>query len=670
MSNLFEYAETTKRPKSGRKSGVSSTHKMARDYTAKHIEVLEGLDPVRRRPGMYIGSTDEYGLHQLAAEVIDNAMDEAVNGFASRIEVELAVDGTLTVRDNGRGIPVDPHPKAKNKSALEVILTTLHSGGKFGGKAYHTSGGLHGVGISVVNALSTWLDVEVVRDGARWSQRYVHGKPKGKLKKMGSAKNRRGTSITFLPDCEVFGEQRLRPDRVFAMARSKAYLYGDVEIRWHCDAGLVDGSETPATETLHFPDGLGDYLKELVGERGAVTPTPFAGAATFPRERGRVEWAIAWPEDGDGSLLSHCNTVATPDGGTHESGLRSALTKALKAYGELVGNRRATQITTDDVVGGALVLLSVFMREPQFFGQTKAKLTNSDATRLVENAVRDHFDHWLSGAPEAANSLLGAVIERAEERLRRRQERDVERKSAGRKARLPGKLADCSEASRDATEVFIVEGDSAGGSAKQARDRRIQAVLPLRGKILNVATAPQAKLRGNQELSDLVKALGCGLGDRFRAEDLRYGKVIIMTDADVDGAHIAALLMTFFYREIPGLIDSGHLYLAQPPLYRLTQGGTTHYARDDAHKDQLIKEAFDGRGKVDISRFKGLGEMPPAQLKDTTMDPAKRTLLRVTIPKNESKSTDRLVDDLMGRKPERRLAFIRENAHLVRELDF
>ena len=669
MSNLFEYADGTKRPQSGRKSKARTSEKMAGDYTAKHIEVLEGLDPVRRRPGMYIGSTDEYGLHQLAAEVIDNAMDEAVNGFAGRIEVELAADGSLTVRDNGRGIPVDPHPKAKNKSALEVILTTLHSGGKFSGKAYQTSGGLHGVGVSVVNALSSWLEVEVVRDDARWTQRYVQGKPETKLKKLSSAKNRRGTSISFLPDPDVFGDLTLRPNRVFAMSRSKAYLYGDVEIRWRCDPTLVEGTETPADETLHFPNGLGDYLNELIGERGAVTPTPFVGAANFPRENGRVEWAIAWPDEGTGDMLSHCNTITTPDGGTHESGLRAALTKALKAYGELVGNRRATQITADDVVGSAVALLSVFMREPQFFGQTKAKLTNSEATRLVENAMRDHFDHWLSGAPEAANDLLGAVIERAEDRLRRRAERDVERKSAGRKARLPGKLTDCSVASRDATEVFIVEGDSAGGSAKQARDRRIQAVLPLRGKILNVATAAQAKLRGNQELSDLVKALGCGLGDSFRAEKLRYGKVIIMTDADVDGAHIAALLMTFFYRESPGLIAAGHLYLAQPPLYRLTQGGTMHYARDDAHKDALLKDVFDGRGKVDISRFKGLGEMPPAQLKDTTMDPAKRILLRVTIPESEGKSTELLVDDLMGRKPERRLAFIRKHAHLVKELD-
>jgi topoisomerase-4 subunit B len=648
-------------------------------YTAKDIEVLEGLEPVRRRPGMYIGGTDERALHHLVAEILDNAMDEAVAGHASRIELELDTQGFVTVRDNGRGIPTDPHPKFKSKSALEVILTTLHSGGKFGGKVYQTSGGLHGVGSSVVNALSDKLTVEVARDRSLFTQDYSRGKPTTKLKeKAGAAPNRRGTTIRFHPDPEIFGPALgFRPERLYRMARSKAYLFRGVEIRWSCDPALVKSDDaTPAKETFHFPGGLLDYLNSALEGRKAVTQTPFFGEAAFPDERGRVEWAVAWPVDGDGFLNSYCNTVPTPEGGTHEAGLRNGLTRSLKAHGDLIGNRKAAQVTAEDVLGGAAMMLSLFIRDPQFQGQTKERLSSADATRLVEASIKDHFDHWLSGDTERARDLLDWAIERAEERLRRRQDKEVARKTATRKLRLPGKLTDCTLEGPEGTELFLVEGDSAGGSAKQARQRETQAVLPLRGKILNVASASADKLKGNQELIDLMQALGCGARDKYDDKRLRYEKIVIMTDADVDGAHIASLLMTFFYREMPGLIENGHLYLAVPPLYRLSQGGTTAYARDDAHKDELMQTIFSGRGKVEISRFKGLGEMPATQLRDTTMKPGWRTLLKVHMPdrygdgeRAEARATQDLVESLMGRKPELRFQFIQENARFARDID-
>ena len=655
-------------------------------YSAKDIEVLEGLEPVRKRPGMYIGGTDERALHHLAAEILDNSMDEAVAGYANWIEFELGADGFVTVRDNGRGIPVDAHPKFKDKSALEVVLTTLHSGGKFGGDAYKTSGGLHGVGLSVVNALSAELKVEIARDKKLWVQNYEKGKPTGKLKEAGKANNRRGTQISFRADPEIFGDNTIfRPATLFAMAKAKAYLFKGVEIRWSCDAALLRGKEDiPEKATLHFPGGLSDYLETTLDGRETVTGLPFIGEADLNGGGGRAEWALAWPERGDGSLASYCNTVPTPEGGTHESGLRTALARGLKSYGEMVGNKRAGIITGDDVIGGSTGILSIFVPNPEFQGQTKEKLSSAGVAKLVETSIKDHFDHFLTGNTQAANSLLAHVLDIAEDRLQRRKDREFARKTPTRKVRLPGKLSDCAAGTAEGTEIFLVEGDSAGGSAKQARNRKTQAVLPLRGKILNVASATEDKMRANQEITDLIQALGCGYGDSYDAAKLRYERVIIMTDADVDGAHIASLLMTFFYREMPHLVADGNLYLALPPLYRISQGSLTIYARDDAHKDELLESTFTGRGKIDISRFKGLGEMPPAQLKETTMNPDTRILLKVVLPEDEelfdykrgaraakakAGSTADLVERLMGRKPELRLKFIQQNADRVDYID-
>ncbi|MEM9148611.1 MAG: DNA topoisomerase IV subunit B [Pseudomonadota bacterium] len=647
-----------------------------RAYDASSIEVLEGLEPVRKRPGMYVGGTDERAMHHLVAEVLDNAMDEAVAGHATRIEVELLADGGVAVSDNGRGIPVDPHPRFPDRSALEVILCTLHAGGKFSGKAYQTSGGLHGVGVSVVNALSEQCRVEVARGRQLYAQDYARGLPIGPLESLGPVPNRRGTRVTFRPDPEIFGEShRLRPARLHRMARSKAYLFGGVEIRWRCaPEQLPDGDPTPAEDVFRFPGGLADYLAASLADTDVLGEASFAGKVEFSERfgadvAGSVEWALAWTPARDGSVSAYCNTIPTPQGGTHEAGFWAAITRGIRAYGDLAGQKKAKDIRREDVVAEAAAMISVFIREPEFVGQTKDRLATAEAERLVEGAVRDRFDTWLGADPKRADLLLTHVIERAEDRQRRRAEKDTARKSATKKLRLPGKLVDCTRSGRDGTEIFLVEGDSAGGSAKLARERETQALLPLRGKVLNVLGAAGSKLAQNQELGDLCLALGVGLGPRYREEDLRYEKVIVMTDADVDGAHIAALLMTFFFAQMRPLIDQGHLYLALPPLYRLKQGSKTVYARDDAEKDRLMADGLGGKGKIEVSRFKGLGEMDAKDLKATTMSHRTRRLIQVTIDDDLPDETAKLVERLMGRRAETRFQYIQENARFAEAID-
>ncbi len=639
------------------------------DYDASSIEILEGLEPVRKRPGMYIGGTDERALHHMVSEILDNSMDEAVAGHANRIEVELKENYEISIRDNGRGVPIDPHPKYPDKSALEVIFCTLHAGGKFSGKAYQTSGGLHGVGASVVNALSSSLVVQVARNKELYEQKFSRGIALGNLEKIGNASNRRGTYVSFVPDNEIFGNHKFKPSRLFKSIRSKAYLFSGVEIRWKSE--ISDG-ETPTDATFHFPGGLSDFLNETLNGVSTYAHYPFAGTVDFYEKfqiPGKVEWAINWTPARDGFVKSYCNTVPTPEGGTHESGFWAAILKSIKNYGERINSKKSRDITREDLTLGSCALVSCFIQEPEFVGQTKDRLATVEAQKLVESSVRDHFDNWLASDSKSATAILDFLILRAEERLRRRQEKETARKSATKRLRLPGKLVDCSESTRDGTEIFIVEGDSAGGSAKMARDRKTQALLPLRGKILNVLGAASSKLGTNQEINDLTQALGTSLGSKFNIDDLRYDKVIIMTDADVDGAHIASLLMTFFFTQMRPLIDQGHLYLACPPLFRLTQGSHRVYCKDQIERDKWLSDGLGGKGKIEVSRFKGLGEMDAKDLKQTTMDPKSRKLIRVSIDEEQPGETVDLVDRLMGKKPELRYQYIQSNARFVNELD-
>ena len=634
-------------------------------YDAQDIEVLEGLEPVRKRPGMYVGGTDEKALYHLVSEVLDNAMDEAIAGFASRITVHLSADNNVAIGDNGRGIPVDNHPKFPGKSALEVILTTLHSGGKFSNKAYSTAGGLHGVGVSVVNALSSNLQVQVMRDGFLYQQSYSKGIAISSLEKSDSSPRKRGTIITFCPDEEIFSTLKYTPDKIFQMVRSKAYLFKGVKIDWSCDAELLGANDnTPKKSTIHFPNGLQDFLESIKAKDSMLSKEPFCGEVEFKNNAGKVEWVVNWLTDfSDIVRRSYCNAIYTPLGGTHENGLRAALFKGLKHYAELVDNKKFSQVIADDFMMETLSILSVFIKNPSFQGQTKEKLLNQEASKLVENAIRDRFDHWLSANTDIANTILDKVIDNAQERINRKKSRETKRKTPIKSLRLPGKLSDCNKSDSNDTELFLVEGDSAGGSAKQARNRENQAILPLKGKILNVASNSLEKIKNNQEISDLLLALGCQTGSNYKSEDLRYERVIIMTDADVDGAHIASLLMTFFYLQIPQLIKDGNLYLAQPPLYRITQNRETYYANTEQQRDEMIEQLSKGKGKIDIGRFKGLGEMTPSQLKETTMDPSKRRLLQIVIDQD----CDDTIESLMGKKPELRYKFITENAQIMQE---
>ncbi len=649
-------------------------------YDASDIQVLEGLEPVRLRPGMYIGGTDEKAWHHLPVEIMDNSIDEAVAGFAKKIVVNLIDSKTIEITDDGRGIPVDEHPKYPGKSALEVILTTLHSGGKFNNNVYKTSGGLHGVGSAVVNALSSEMIVTISRDGYEWHQTFSRGKTTSPISR-GAETKAHGTKIRFTLDDQIFGENAVfKPIKIYRMARAKSFLSRGVKIEWHCNPSLLtEDMNIEADKVFYYPNGVADFVAEKTDSKPHILPKIFSGSVDFPDDMGRVEWAlnVLTDENGaasdDGFFASYCNTIATIDGGTHEAGFKATITKGLKAYGEKINNKSAASIVSEDVFDSVAAIVSVFYKTPQFLGQTKEKLSNPEIARYTENAIKDPWEMFLASDPKTANALLEFVVNLANARIKTKQVKDVARKTPTKRIRMPAKLADCSKHGVEGTELFIVEGESAGGTAKQARDRATQAIMPLRGKVLNVLSNSDERFSANKELNDLIDIIGAGTAKDWDDAKLRYEKIIIMTDADVDGSHIASLLMAFFYQYMPQLIYGGHLYLSCPPLYKLTCGTESMYIDTDEELEELKNGKYKNK-RVEISRFKGLGEMMPNQLKETTMSPKTRRLIRVDLPPKteegleDTEKTKTLVYDLMGKKPEFRFKFITEHAQFVKDL--